>query len=262
MMRSWSNWRIGPAFFLWIAHAGDQPDSVFGLRGIEHLERWRTAPQLLGPPQTNVPSSAQHLTTMVTMAQIHLLVALLASLFALTSAAYAPVFCKCTCFKNSTIIPLGPKSQQPQSDSSSHALLSRFFSSDSLPLFATPLLSARPKPADSLVRGTDDDDDDDDDTRSRSNNVSPRSLSTSCSECTKSFCLNQGIDFCKEAKEEDVVTMCFQRDSNKDRIIVWGFILGTTGLLGWAALKRFIEQRDQRAAALSRGSISYVPVGQ
>ncbi|KAG6132025.1 hypothetical protein E4U28_006743 [Claviceps purpurea] len=199
---------------------------------------------------------------MATMARIHLLVALLASLFALTSAAYAPVFCKCTCFKNSTIIPLGPKSQQPQSDSPSHALLSRFFSSDSLPLFATPLLSAGPKSADSLVRGTDDDDDDDDDTRSRSNNVSPRSLSTSCSECTKSFCLNQGIDFCKEAKEEDVVTMCFQRDSNKDRIIVWGFILGTTGLLGWAALKRFIEQRDQRAAALSRGSISYVPVGQ
>ncbi|KAG6037063.1 hypothetical protein E4U40_006840 [Claviceps sp. LM458 group G5] len=196
------------------------------------------------------------MVTMATMARIHLLVALLASLFALTSAAYAPVFCKCTCFKNSTIIPLGPKSQQQQSDSSSHALLSRLFSSDSLPLFTGPPLSAGPKLADSLVRGNDDD------TRSRRNNVSPRSLSTSCSECTKSFCLNQGIDFCKEAKEEDVVTMCFQRDSNKDRIIVWAFILGTTGLLGWAALKRFIEQRDQRAAALSRGSISYVPVGQ
>ncbi|KAG6096949.1 hypothetical protein E4U30_001089 [Claviceps sp. LM220 group G6] len=196
------------------------------------------------------------------MARIHFLAVLLTSLFALTSAAYAPVFCKCTCFKNSTIIPLGPKSQQPQSDSSSHALLSRFFSSDSLSLFAAPL-SAGPELTDSLVRGNDDDDDDDDDdTQSHSNNVSPRSLSTSCSECTKSFCLNQGIDFCKEAKEEDVVTMCFQRDSNKDRIIVWGFILGTTGLLGWAALKRFIEQRDQRAAALSRGSISYVPVGQ
>ncbi|KAG6048477.1 hypothetical protein E4U17_007128 [Claviceps sp. LM77 group G4] len=199
------------------------------------------------------------MVTMATMTRIQLLVALVASLFALTSAAYAPVFCKCTCFKNSTIIPLGPKSQQQQSDSSSHALLSRFFSSDSLPLFTGPL-SAGPKLADSLVRR--DNDDDDDDTRSRSNNVSPRSLSTSCSECTKSFCLNQGIDFCKEAKEEDVVTMCFQRDSNKDRIIVWAFILGTTGLLGWAALKRFIEQRDQRAAALSRGSVSYVPVGQ
>ncbi|KAG5957761.1 hypothetical protein E4U58_005676 [Claviceps cyperi] len=189
------------------------------------------------------------------MARIHFLVVLLASLFALTSAAYAPVFCKCTCFKNSTIIPLGPKSQQPKSDSSSHALLSRFFYSDARSLFAAPL-SAGPELADSLVRGNDDD------TQSHSNNVSPRSLSTSCSECTKSFCLNQGIDFCKEAKEEDVVTMCFQRDSNKDRIIVWGFILGTTGLLGWAALKRFIEQRDQRAAALSRGSINYVPVGQ
>jgi len=38
--------------------------------------------------------------------------------------------------------------------------------------------------------------------------------------------------------------MCFQRDSNKDRIIVWGFILGTTGLLGWAAVKRVLEMRE------------------
>jgi hypothetical protein len=41
--------------------------------------------------------------------------------------------------------------------------------------------------------------------------------------------------------------MCFQRDSNKDRIIVWGFLLGTTGLLGWAAFKKVAEIREGKA---------------
>jgi len=41
-----------------------------------------------------------------------------------------------------------------------------------------------------------------------------------------------------------VQTTCFQRDSNKDKIIVWGFILGTSGLLGWAAFRKVIESRD------------------
>lgn len=52
--------------------------------------------------------------------------------------------------------------------------------------------------------------------------------------------------------------MCFQRDSNKDKIIVWGFILGTVGLLGWAAFKRVVEVRGKRA--MSRQDISYAPV--
>lgn len=46
-----------------------------------------------------------------------------------------------------------------------------------------------------------------------------------------------------------MVTMCFQRDSRKDQIIVWGFILGTTGLLGWAAAKRVVEMREGKKAA-------------
>lgn len=128
----------------------------------------------------------------------------------------APTFCKCTCFKNSTIIPLGP---QHQSSSS----LRR--SSD---LLAEPNLHI------------------------------PRSASTSCSQCTKSFCLSQGIGFCKDAKEEDVGTMCFQRDSNKDKIIVWGFLIGTVGLLGWAAFKRVVELREARA--IGRHDINYEPM--
>ncbi|KAG6035205.1 hypothetical protein E4U41_006171 [Claviceps citrina] len=185
------------------------------------------------------------------MARIQFLAILLASLFALVSAAYAPVFCKCTCFKNSTIIPLGPKSQQPDSSSSSDALRLRR-SPNPLSASADSAAAAAASHADSIVLH---------DAAQAVHAAAPRSLSTSCSECTKSFCLSQGIDFCKEAKEEDVVTMCFQRDSNKDKIIVWGFILATAGLLGWAAFKRAIEHRDQRAA-LSRQGINYAPVGQ
>lgn len=85
-----------------------------------------------------------------------------------------------------------------------------------------------------------------------------RSASTSCSECTKAFCLSQGIDFCKDAEEDDVLTLCFQRDSNKDKIIVWGFIFGTLGLLGWAAFKRVKEWREGRG--LGRQDVNYSPV--
>lgn len=53
-------------------------------------------------------------------------------------------------------------------------------------------------------------------------------------------------------------TQCFQRDSNKDKIIVWGFILGTLGLLGWAAFRRFSEWRQGRG--LGRQDMGYAPV--
>ncbi|UNI22802.1 hypothetical protein JDV02_008656 [Purpureocillium takamizusanense] len=165
------------------------------------------------------------------MARLHIVALLIAALVAIASASSAPTFCKCTCFKNSTIIPLGPAGKS--GDSSTSSSLRRSISLGSLlgPRFAES----------SAPTGN-----------------SRRSASSSCSECTKAFCLSQGISFCKDAKEENVVTMCFQRDSNKDKIIVWGFILGTTGLLGWTAFKRMIEWREGRA--MGRQDISYAPV--
>lgn len=52
--------------------------------------------------------------------------------------------------------------------------------------------------------------------------------------------------------------MCFQRDSNKDKIIVWGFIMGTLGLLGFAAFKRFNERR--LGVSVPRQGMNYAPV--
>lgn len=140
-------------------------------------------------------------------------------------AAAAPTFCKCTCFKNSTIIPLGPEHQSRRS----------------VTLELPDTTSTSPAARQDELPG-----------------LAPRSASASCSECTKAFCLKQGIPFCKDATEDDVFTMCFQRDSNKDKIMVWGFILGTVGLLGWAAFKRFSEWRQGRG--LRRPDMGYAPV--
>ncbi|KAF4947428.1 hypothetical protein FGADI_10380 [Fusarium gaditjirri] len=149
------------------------------------------------------------------MTRISLFILLLGALVSL-AAASAPTFCKCTCFKNSTIIPLGPKGETSSSQLR-RAILD----------FSTPHLE-------------------------------PRSKSKSCSECTKAFCLKQGIDFCKDATEEDVTTMCFQRDSNKDKIIVWAFIIGTVGLLGWAAFKKAVALRQ--GPTFGRQGNNYAPM--
>ncbi|KAK1999379.1 hypothetical protein LX36DRAFT_655519 [Colletotrichum falcatum] len=156
------------------------------------------------------------------MNRISLLFLLLCGMVALVSATSSPTFCKCTCFKNSTIIALGPQHQDGQTGGAS---------------------SRRDLP---------------------SSEIHSRAASPSCSQCTKAFCLTSGINFCREATEENVQTLCFQRDSNKDRVIVWGFILGTAGLLGWAGLKRVNEVREgKRAADAARAGLgrgNYNPV--
>ncbi|KAI1654914.1 hypothetical protein F4813DRAFT_191863 [Daldinia decipiens] len=140
--------------------------------------------------------------------RLHLLILFIGSFISYIAASSAPTFCKCTCFKNSTLIQLGP-----QGDSS----------------FGNPEHPASPQ-------------------------LQKRAASASCTQCTRAFCLSQHLPICKDAEETDVITTCFQRDSRKDQIIVWGFILGTISLLGWAAAKRVVEFREGRkAAALGLG---------
>ncbi|CAI6100551.1 unnamed protein product [Clonostachys chloroleuca] len=159
------------------------------------------------------------------MARINLLLFYLISLITLVSAGSSPTFCKCTCFKNSTLIIL----DEP-AESNNHADLA-FAGLRSLvsPDYATV-------------------------------NESPRAVSGLCAECTKAFCLGQELDICEKAKESDVATQCFKRDSIKDRLIVWGFLIGTLGLLGWAAIRRLMAWRQQRAA--NRNSMNYGHIPQ
>lgn len=73
---------------------------------------------------------------------------------------------------------------------------------------------------------------------------------SSCAQCNRAFCLGYNLPICRGADEAkgDVQALCFQRDSRKDEIIVWGFILGTTGLLGWAAVRKVLQGRMVIAA--------------
>lgn len=156
----------------------------------------------------------------------------------------APTFCKCTCFTNSTIVRLGPKDSSTGSDPVS-APSTQPPSSRSLFLRSlNPFTTLEP-------------------------DHEKRAASSSCAQCTRAFCLAYNLPICKKAEEKDVVTMCFQRDSRKDMIIVWGFIVGTLGLLGWAAVKRVVEVSEQKRMA-GRGAIglpssvdrgAYAPVG-
>ncbi|KAI1146512.1 hypothetical protein F4825DRAFT_456418 [Nemania diffusa] len=121
------------------------------------------------------------------MAHIYsLLLLFLGVLVSMTAAESAPLFCKCTCFKNSTLIQLGQQA--------------------------------------------------------------------SCAQCTHAFCLAQNLPICKDAAgadaaDTDVLSTCIQRDSRKDEIIIWAFLLGTAGLLVWAAVRRVGELREGRKRA-------------
>jgi len=118
-----------------------------------------------------------------------------------------PSFCKCTCFTNSTIIPL-----------STHG-------GDKTP----PKLE---------IRGA----------------------SAGCTLCNRAFCLEQRLPICKDAQEKDVFTMCFQRDSRKDQIVVLTFITATVGLLGWAFVKKVLEKRKADAVRIGETE-GYTAVG-
>ncbi|KAL5313864.1 hypothetical protein ACEPPN_018287 [Leptodophora sp. 'Broadleaf-Isolate-01'] len=131
-------------------------------------------------------------------------------------AASPPRFCKCTCFTNSTIIPLSTHVSPP---------------------------SSLNKPA--LL-------------------LEPRAAPASCATCNKAFCLSQRLPICKDAEEKDVFTMCFQRDSRKDQIVVLTFIAGTVGLLVWAAVRKVVERRRGEGVRIGEGTGtgSYAPVGR
>ncbi|KAJ4393540.1 hypothetical protein N0V93_002752 [Gnomoniopsis smithogilvyi] len=168
------------------------------------------------------------------MHRLSFLLLLLSACVSLAAAATAPTFCKCTCFTNSTIIEIKSTSKTPSSITGAH-LAEPPNSEDTEDLTSsTQTNPSNEAPSDPVPETT--------------NRLLPRSkraqLSPSCNQCNRAFCLAQSLPICKGAEEKDVVTMCFQRDSRKDQIIVWGFILGTAGLLGWAAVRKAWEMQE------------------
>lgn len=90
-------------------------------------------------------------------------------------------FCKCTCFSNSTIIPLNPAN----SESSSGIDHVRFYERGSLS---------------SELEHTDE-----------YSKRAQKYRSLNCNDCNRKFCLDYELPTCKGAKEEDVYTTCFRK---------------------------------------------------
>ncbi|KAI5848042.1 hypothetical protein BZA05DRAFT_404241 [Tricharina praecox] len=76
--------------------------------------------------------------------------------------------------------------------------------------------------------------------------IIPLPATGNCNDCNRQFCIDYNLPICKTAKEADVVTTCFQRDSLKDQVVVCVFIFATVGLLAWAVIRpcanRWVEQ--------------------
>ncbi|KAJ5757827.1 uncharacterized protein N7511_006521 [Penicillium nucicola] len=133
------------------------------------------------------------------------------SLTSLTVASTPTSFCKCTCFSNSTIIPLDP-SKSEKSSGIDHLL--HFYERN--------VASSELEHTDEYIKRE------------------QKYRSLSCNDCNRKFCLDYQLPTCKGAKEEDVFTTCFQRDSRKDEAVVFIFLFATGGLLGWALCKPWI----------------------
>ena len=182
----------------------------------------------------------------------------------LTGPAPAPTsFCKCTCFSNSTIIPLGglpaPAPSPPHGHHTSPASLLHLRSSDE-----EVAISDSTSPAD----------DDNDGSSSGDESSSKKQSGGNCNECNRQFCLDYNLPICKNAREQDVFTTCFQRDSRKDEAVVFIFIFATAGLLVYAVARPWVERWMQVSLGfcpISRASVltepqaaeerrSYIPV--
>ncbi len=72
--------------------------------------------------------------------------------------------------------------------------------------------------------------------------LDPQSTALPCSSCTRQFCIDEAKIDIKDPN--DVFSSCFQRQSFKDLLIVYGFIILTSILLVFAGIKRFRTWRS------------------
>ncbi|EXJ90312.1 hypothetical protein A1O1_03411 [Capronia coronata CBS 617.96] len=187
------------------------------------------------------------------------LLALLGPSYAAKSVAAS--FCKCICFNNSTIIALNPPTSSTQA-SSLHRLDIRSspgdtaLNADSSYTYADTRRDVwseySPNHAEKDRRSPasgDSEKEDGDEAKTPSTGHSRPHHKLTCTDCTRAFCLDYNLPICKNAREEDVFTTCFQRDSLKDETVVVVFIFATAGLLAWALVKPWIDRLRDRSPA-------------
>lgn len=141
-------------------------------------------------------------------------------------------FCKCTCFSNSTIIPLDDNASSLKSNTffTSNKTASKVSNNEAVD---GELVDAEDDLAASRLTLRD----------SAKDSDSTPAKARTCADCTKKFCLSYNLPICQGAdEEEDVFTTCFQRDSTKDQVVIYLLILATVGLLAWAGVKPWYER--------------------
>ncbi|CAL8581195.1 hypothetical protein XPA_006895 [Xanthoria parietina] len=174
-----------------------------------------------------------------------LLVLLLHLLAFVSSSASNPTsFCKCICGPNNTIIPLDAPSSlhardlfpQPNDLTHMRPLLRREEQED----------IGSPTNADDqeAKEGGDETQPDKSADKDPGGEKKKEYRKKTCSDCNKQYCLSQGLHICEGKALEDIFTTCFQRDSRKDEAVVFLFIFATAALLGWAAMKPWIDVRS------------------
>lgn len=57
-----------------------------------------------------------------------------------------------------------------------------------------------------------------------------------CSACTRAFCAEIAPDMCSVS--EDIIPSCFQTDSLKDLVVVYGFVAAVLGLAGYGVWQK------------------------
>ncbi|GAO50883.1 hypothetical protein SAICODRAFT_30028 [Saitoella complicata NRRL Y-17804] len=85
----------------------------------------------------------------------------------------------------------------------------------------------------------------------------PSNPSNPCNDCNRQFCLNYQLPFCTDVEAEAITTKCFQRDSLKDKLVVYLFIFVTSGLLIWAAVRPWAQKYIDAAQDRARPTPAY-----
>ncbi|KAJ2782325.1 hypothetical protein H4R18_002354 [Coemansia javaensis] len=68
-----------------------------------------------------------------------------------------------------------------------------------------------------------------------------------CMNCTRLLCGTAEPQLCDGAAvDEEIVPLCFQRDSLQDEVIVCGFLALVVGLLAWTAVRSHVKPVAER----------------
>jgi hypothetical protein len=131
----------------------------------------------------------------------------------LTHSLPAPTsFCKCTCFSNSTIIPLDPsKSSSGTGAGLNNKLYERAFSTEELENDLSQQQQQRKQQQQQVEVDTESESESGTDAGGTITERAQKYRALSCNDCNRKFCLDYELPICKDAKEEDVFTTCFRK---------------------------------------------------